>query len=280
MITQHFSSWTELESHVQGLAKGLDDAKAARGILSPTLYRGLKKADWALDTTLERWAPVTDHLVKPVTRLADYYKVIATAKAQIETFTSRTWADIDVAAIEKYLSGHDAVFLDLIYSQLPVYDYLIYLRHHGFPSPLLDWSRSLYIAAFFAFREPVGERIAIFVYQEHGGNAGDVKITDAAFPQIHVLGPYVRTHPRHFLQQAEYTMCVRFQDGNWHLTNHHDVFNKGEEHQDRLWKFTVPKSEARRVMQRFDEFNINAFSLFQTEDSLLATLANRLLPAR
>jgi hypothetical protein len=36
-------------------------------------------------------------------------------------------------------------------SNLLGYKYFVCLRHYGFPSPLLDWSRSPYFAALFAF---------------------------------------------------------------------------------------------------------------------------------
>jgi FRG domain len=266
MLTQqHFHSWSALEAHVQQLAaERANAAEGSIGHFSHLLYRGHASHSWLPETTLERLSPT-------ITSLAEYYRIVAIAKTQVETFTSRTWADIDVSSVAKHLSEYDA----LRFAPPPSYDFLVYLRHHGFPSPLLDWSRSLYVAAFFAYQQPTDDHIAIFAYQEYGG-AG--KSSSSLFPQIHALGPNVRTHPRHFLQQGEYTMCVRFQTDGWHLANHSSVFDRDEQSQDLLWKFTAPASDAPAVIRRLNEYNINAFSLFQTEESLLATLAKRLIP--
>jgi len=48
----------------------------------------------------------------------------------------------------------------------PAYSYLAHLRHNGFPSPLLDWTQSPYVAAYFAFARPQGEQVALYVYCE------------------------------------------------------------------------------------------------------------------
>lgn len=41
------------------------------------------------------------------------------------------------------------------------------------------------------------------------------------------------------------------------------------------WKFTIPVTERMRVLAVLDEHNLNAFSLFGSEESLMETLAAR-----
>lgn len=47
--------------------------------------------------------------------------------------------------------------------------------------------------------------------------------------------------------------------------------------QDELWKFNVPWTERLKVLGLLDGYNLNAFSLSESEESLMETLALRKL---
>ena len=102
------------------------------------VFRGQTKAEWELKTTLERESakcknkakvkkrfPVLEDFLCPHTR--------SNENEQIESFKALTQWD-------HYLGEH----------KLP---YLAAMQHYGFPTRLLDFSRSLFIAVYFAFED-------------------------------------------------------------------------------------------------------------------------------
>jgi hypothetical protein len=138
---------------------------------------------------------------------------------------------------------------------------------------LLDWTRSPYVAAFFAFRSlqvPSDGKVAIYSYVNW---CGVPKGGWAESPVVHGLGPYVETHKRHYAQQCEYTICLK-QVGDDHVYWNHDAaFTDNRSDQGELRKLTLPTSERRNVLKQLHRMNVTAFSLFGSEESLMETLA-------
>jgi len=87
-------------------------------------------------------------------------------------------------------------------------------------------------------------------------------------------GQYVKTDRRHVLQQSDYTLCFNFDD-ECRFERYDKVFDEGHRQQGICWKFTIPVSEQKKVLKLLDEFNVNAFSLFGSEESLMEMLAVR-----
>ena len=267
MKQEDFDSWEQFETQILQLQNVRTKAiEAQKGSVSHFLFRGQGDHTWHLETTLDRTG-------KSPWSFSKYFRLISIARPQIETFTKLRWEIEDWPELQKWASSYDNLKL----TQFPGYDYLVFLRHHGFPSPLLDWTRSPYVAAFFAFAQPRSERVAVYVYQEDTGH-GKVGLSNS--PQIVSFGPYVRSHSRHFLQQSEYTIAARFLDSAWWYAPHEDVFAASSSTQDRLWKITMPATERMKVLKILDAHNLNAFSLFQTEEALLNTIAARELELR
>lgn len=182
-------------------------------------------------------------------------------------------ADSEYPEVLKETRDYDAFSIKLWSGQCPAYAYMAYLRHHGFPSPLLDWTRSPYVAAFFAFNkapQASDGRISIYILGQT-----DFEVSGNGMPVLYRYGPYVKTHRRHVLQQSEYTLCTRFDDGKWLFEKYDAIFEPGPRQQAISWRFTLPVSERVKVIRLLDEYNLNAFSLFGSEDSLMETLAMR-----
>jgi hypothetical protein len=146
--------WSEFEGEIERLSTARrDQAQASR----PLLFRGLGNSRWGLETTLERAYPAEK--CDETLSLRAYYRKTLSAKPVLEAFSGRRWELPDPPTFERRLEEHWSWWLDIKLGENPgVYEYLAYLRHHGFPSPLLDWTVSPYVAALFAF-ETVPENV-------------------------------------------------------------------------------------------------------------------------
>ncbi len=232
------------------------------------LFRGQAKAKWHLQTTLERYLRRgwTDRQYAELA-LELAARIESSTGRDIESLTRRGWDFPTQEGLTELL----AAARHALSYEVPCYEYWIYLRHYGFPSPLLDWTASPYIAAFFAMAEQNNaERASVFVYvpQPTGGKSG-MKGTKS----ISVLGPNARTDKRHFLQQSWYSVCTQHKDDGVEFSCHEDVFVEDRADQDILYKITLPRVDRLDFLRHLQEMNINAFSLFQTEDALMRTLA-------
>lgn len=262
METNKLHNLNELETKVTELRNSLKNNRSHEyQVISNSLFRGQSNSNWGLETTLERYT-------EKEYSVPMYNTTLWAIAPAISAFTDKEWP-IDPDEVLSKDSFHTP----------PSYEFMAYARHHGFPSPLLDWSQSLYVSLFFAYKEAKpNQDVAIYAYVEslHSGKSGW-----AGAPQICELGPYVKTHKRHFAQQGQYTIAVKEKGNTWVYCSHKDAFeeSKGRD-QDLLYKFSLPGNLKDEILAKLNEMNINAFTLYASEESLMETLAYKEITLR
>lgn len=269
MIIVKLKEWSEYARAVQDLrvkfapARPLARELGGKGKPSDMLFRGQANASWPILTTLER---------RTAERMSvnQYMEIVSRTIHEIESVTGKRWGLPTWQEMVDILLAEDEPSV----VTPPGYNYLVYLRHHGFPSPLLDWTESPYVAAYFAYIERSDTERAVYAYveQTEGG-----KGRTEGCPRIELQGPYVSTDARHFAQKAWYTLCV-----TWNLERkvfefckHEEVFGESDGSQDLLVKIVLPSADRTAALRELDNFNINHYTLFQSEDALVRALESR-----
>ncbi len=233
------------------------------------LFRGHANSRWLIQTTLERRG-------FPDMPALDYYRMLSRSRYELEARIGRKFDLPPYPELEKKFADYDETSLDLTFGKLPGFEYMTFVRHCGFPTPILDWTRSPYIAAMFAFESPEDKDTPM--RSVYAWACPDLTSGGTNEPELKRTGQFAFSHVRHFAQQSDYTICMRFStdDKTWRFASQMEAPSlKVDEPGKTLFRFDIPSSERKTVTAYLDQFNLNPYSLYGSDESLMQTIAIR-----
>ena len=148
------------------------------------------------------------------------------------------------------------------------------VQHHGYPTPLLDWTESPFVAAYFAFnripKNPASEGdIRIFALDRESFTNSSYPSADHTYdfaPALSVLNLPFRDNQRAVPQQSVQTFTNTY-DPEMLI----DIWQEAEGCRY-LTKIDIKKSGRNVIMSELERMNITASRLFPGLDGLCQTL--------
>jgi hypothetical protein len=204
------------------------------------LYRGQSNSEWNLVSTWHRLAEKGD--------LQSYYDLLPYLHDQVSVFAGKTWNLNDQVELAAFMG---------------------FLQHHGFPTPLLDWTRSPYMAAYFAFEgvldgEPQSDHVSVFIFDPVTFQTDWTQVYDLRSDVAHVsvLTPSAKGNPKQIVQQGTYTFS-NVHDQKIHISGLEERY-RDEKGADRVYllehRFSIKEKPV--AMRELRMMGINAMTLF------------------
>ncbi len=196
------------------------------------VFRGQADASWGLDSTIQRLA--------------------------------RTHAELDVQSFSRRLIEQFKIESAKAPTEVPALDdedaWALLARHHALPSPILDWTRSPYIAQFFAAADEIhGNSNAPARSAVWGLDLGALdKIPYFAFRPFSVIDKpsLIQRNPRAVEQQSVFLAVWK----DWESVLGDDLI-----------RWTYPAKDRHRVLVRLESMGITHASLMRTLDAAART---------
>jgi hypothetical protein len=217
-------------------------------------FRGQARADW--------------HLVPSILRVAEANKLDAVRSRWLE---DQLLAEFRTAA-HLYLPP-----TTLPGNEADVVAWWGLMQHYGAPTRLLDWTRSLYVATYFAVeREPDYDAAIWIIHPETiraSHRSDDAKwpashedlamlLREDAEPIVYTIADKYQTD-RMSAQQTVFSVSAQI------LSRHDVLIGKAYPQQDRRYrKITIPKELKLEFLRRLRQVNITARALFPGIDGI------------
>ena len=225
------------------------------------IWRGQSNAKWPLETSLERFLDDEEIPERESYPFSRFYSIFREAMPFVKKF-----------------SGLDFVYESVDAPIIPYSTFekikdhwndVVLLRHYGFPSFLLDWTRSPWIALYFAF-EPAngGEERAIYV---HKLKNKEKKHTERRY-HIETIDGFANER-RHRMQQCWLSCAYEVVNGDEQniIPYEKAIIETGRENE--FVKITLPSEIRNDILVRLSEYNINHFTLFENAEAVMRTAA-------
>ncbi|ERS84825.1 hypothetical protein Q672_17995 [Marinobacter sp. EVN1] len=210
-------------------------------------YRGQLNPTWKLQTTFHRQAERT---YVPLQHYLDHI----------------------LPEVSYHVSAHQNEDLNL-FDEAQFGNLLARLQHHGFPTPLLDWTLSPYIAAFFAYKNvdpkaPQTQSVTVYMFdfQQWAATFQQPMNLRAEVNFVSAFRPFAKGNPRMHRQMAV-TTVTNVSDMEQYLLQQGNAAQKTF-----LYKALLPVSERRLVMNELNLMGINAMTMFPDFDGICAAM--------
>jgi hypothetical protein len=226
-------------------------------IESRFLFRGQCDSKWKLQTSLDREG-------RGIVDLGHYWEfacdIAASMKnrAGVSRLPKATRDNTNSSFIHYHLARN---------RMLPNQALLCYLRHHGFPSPLLDWTESRYVALFFAYSEMRAGTSEVSIYVHLPALIDPSKRQDFKIPVSCALDQRHNPTERHAAQKCVQTVAVVVRGRRAYNVPHIKAGRLSY-----LAKITLPGSCRKSVLRELSGMNISHYDLFGGADHLARDL--------
>ena len=208
------------------------------------IYRGQRMANWGLVSSLHRTA-----LIRSASDLKLGYADVMLPQVHdsLEAWMGRSWD---------------------LKNSLGLAEFLAFLQHNGFPTPLLDWTESPYVAAYFAFEgvnhfRPQTEDVAIFAFNQATWRNSFKQTYDFAdfAPHVSILRPRRLGNHKLAMQQGCFTVT------NVADVEKHIRLNESSE-KTFLTKYEFDVRERPKIIRELSLMGISAIQLMPSVEAV------------